>query len=98
MEHDGCKGCRYERENADSVHCQGCKQNAVDKYVKRTNANRIKSMNTEELAEFLLKVNDAYAQPCMTGETDCKWQDYPTHDKGCKDRFKEWLESECDVE
>ena len=98
MEHDGCKGCRYERENSDSVHCQGCKQNAVDKYVKRTNADRIREMTNEELAEFLLRVNTAYSEPCMTGETDCKWEDYPTHDKGCEDCFKEWLESECDTE
>lgn len=98
MEHDGCKGCRYERENADSVHCKGCKQNAVDKYAKKTNADRIREMTNEELAELLLKVTDAYLEPCMTGEMDCKWEDYPTHDKGCKDCFKEWLESECDME
>jgi len=94
MKHDGCKGCRYERENADSIYCQGCKQSAVDKYEKRTNADRIREMTNEELAEFLFKVNNAYVQPCMTGETDCKWEDYPTHDKGCKDCFKEWLEME----
>lgn len=63
-----------------------------------TNYQKIKGMSVEELAEFLLKINTAYAQPCMTGETDCKWEDYPTHDKGCNDCFKEWLESECDVE
>lgn len=55
MEHDGCKGCRYERENSDSIHCQGCKQNAVDKYAKMTNADKIRSMTDEELAEFLTK-------------------------------------------
>ena len=63
-----------------------------------TNYEKIKGMSVEELAEFLLKVNTAYAEPCMTGETDCKWEDYPMHDKGCKDCFKEWLESECDEE
>lgn len=63
-----------------------------------TNFERIKGMSVEELSEFLLKVNTAYSEPCMTGETDCKWEDYPTHDKGCKYCFKEWLESECDSE
>ena len=53
-------------------------------------------MNDEELAEFLLKVNTAYAEPCMTGESDCKWEDYPTHDKGCKNCFLEWLQSEAE--
>lgn len=59
-----------------------------------TNADRIRSMTDEELAEFLLKVNTAYAEPCMIGEKDCKWEDYPTHDKGCKDCFLDWLQSE----
>lgn len=36
MEHDGCVGCRYESQNADSQHCQGCKQNAIDKYTRKT--------------------------------------------------------------
>lgn len=61
---------------------------------KQTNADRIRSMTDEELAEFLLKVQNAYAEPCMTGDGVCKWEDYPTHDKGCKDCFKEWLQQE----
>ena len=63
-----------------------------------TNADRIRSMTDEELAEFFLKVNTAYAEPCMTGESDCVWEDYPTHDKGCKDCFLEWLKSEVGCE
>ena len=63
-------------------------------YKKMTNADRIRSMDDAKLAEFLLKVNTAYAEPCMTGESDCVWEDYPTHDKGCKDCFLEWLKSE----
>lgn len=58
-----------------------------------TNAERIRAMTDEELAEFLLKVNVA-SEPCMTDEGNCKWEDYPTHDKGCKDCFLEWLKSE----
>lgn len=38
---------------------------------KITNADRIRNMTDEELADFLLKVNAAYSEPCMTGETDC---------------------------
>jgi hypothetical protein len=59
-----------------------------------TNADRIRSVTDEELAEFLFKVNTAYAEPCMIGEKDYKWEDYPTHDKGCKDCFLDWLQSE----
>lgn len=80
----------------DCNECRMCGNGKGGK--KMTNADRIRNMTNEELAEFLLKVNSAYSEPYMTGETDCKWEDYPTHDKGCKDCFKEWLESECDVE
>lgn len=53
IEHDGCKGCRYEKEPADSKHCIGCLQNATDKYVKMTNYDRIKNMSVEEIADML---------------------------------------------
>ena len=53
MEHDGCKGCKYENCSPESEECQGCKQNAIDKYTRMTNADRIRSMSDEELAEFL---------------------------------------------
>ena len=51
MEHDGCKGCLYETELETSEHCMGCIQNAVDKYTPMTNADRIRNMTDEELAE-----------------------------------------------
>ena len=53
MEHDGCKLCKYEHCSPESKECQGCKQNAIDKYTRMTNADRIRSMSDEELAEFL---------------------------------------------
>lgn len=63
-----------------------------------TNFERIKGMSVEELANFLLKIIDQNTAQCIIGEGICKWEDYPTHNKGCKDCFKEWLESECDAE
>ena len=53
MEHDGCVGCKYESESVESKYCMGCKQNAIDKYEPMTNADKIRSMSDEELAEFL---------------------------------------------
>lgn len=94
MEHDGCVGCKYENEDANSKHCLGCKQNAIDKYAPMTNSDRIRSMSDEELAEFLLKVNTANEHPCMIDGGDCKWEDYPTRNKGCKDCFLEYLRKE----
>ena len=52
-EHDGCKLCKYEHVSGIGTHCQGCKQNAVDKYTRMTQADRIRSMSDEELAEWL---------------------------------------------
>ena len=54
MEHDGCKGCLYESEQETSEHCTGCIQNAVDKYTPMTNADRIRNMSDEELAETIM--------------------------------------------
>ena len=53
MEHDGCKLCKYENCSMESKECIGCKQNSVDKYKRMTQADRIRSMSDEELAEFL---------------------------------------------
>ena len=61
---------------------------------QKTNYDRIREMSEEELAEFLLKVNCSYSEPCMMGFGDCKYEDYPNHDKGCKDCFLEWLQKE----
>ena len=58
MEHDGCKLCKYENCSMESKGCMGCKQNAVDKYTRMTQADRIRSMSDEELAEWFSTVTD----------------------------------------
>ena len=60
MEHDGCVGCKYERESADSTYCTGCKQNAIDKYERRTNADRIRAMSDEELEQFAIHISEIH--------------------------------------
>lgn len=57
MEHDGCVGCKYENASPESIYCMGCTQNAIDKYTLMTNAEKIRSMSDEELAEFLSSIN-----------------------------------------
>ena len=54
IEHDGCKGCKYEHETPHSQHCQYCTQNAVDKYTRQTNADRVCNMTDGELADLLV--------------------------------------------
>lgn len=58
IEHDGCVGCKHERESEVSPSCIGCKQNAIDKYERITNADRIRSMSDEELAVWLKRTVD----------------------------------------
>lgn len=90
MEHDGCKLCKYENCSLKSKECMGCKQNAVDKYKRMTQADRIRSMSDEELAELLDSVDN--------GGIRALYIDYPcyecTQKTECEDCFKEWLQSE----
>ena len=58
---------------------------------KKTNADRVRSMSNKELARFLLNVNCAYAEPCMTGEKECKYEHHNIKD--CEYCFLEWLQS-----
>ena len=61
-------------------------------YKKITNGDRIRTMNNEELAEFLLKVNLAYAEPCMLGVENCKFEG--KENTSCKQCFLEYLKTE----
>lgn len=58
IEHDGCVGCKYEHEDEASPHCDKCTQNSTDKYTPVSNADRIRSMTDEELAEYLDSISD----------------------------------------
>ena len=84
IEHDGCKGCRDEKESADSKYCIGCLQNATDKYVRMTNYDRIKNMSVEEIADILFASCQEYID-CDSNSALCK---------GC---VTLWLNSECDL-
>ena len=83
MEHDGCKLCKYENCSMESKECIGCKQNAVDKYTRITNADRIRSMSDEELAEFLCKV-----------KSDYQWLEHEFPSEEESGEWEEWLKSE----
>lgn len=70
VEHDGCIGCKYEYESEESIYCVGCVQNAVDKYEPQSNADRIRSMNDEELAELNVQYDSQYDEySCSDGQT-----------------------------
>lgn len=84
-----CGTCIIQRQKPICNSCMGHQF-----YKPMSNADKIRNMNDEELAEFLLKVNTANENPCMIDGGNCKWEDYPTRDKGCKDCFLEYLRKE----
>ena len=101
MEHDGCKLCKYENCSMESKECIGCKQNAVDKYTRMTQADRIRSMSDEELAEFL--ADSEIFSPCKNCDfhfvdamnDDCKAPDGWICTKGyAAALIQKWLQSE----
>ena len=84
MEHDRCNGCAYENESVTGKHCvycDGTKQG--DMYKRATNADRIRSMSDEELAEFLCKV-----------KSDYQWADHEFPSEEECGEWEEWLQPE----
>ena len=95
MEHDGCKLCKYENCSMESKECIGCKQNSIDKYKRMTQADRIRSMSDEELAEFISKINGTCIVDALGGDTQCDDEDVNCTE--CKSKFcgiQKWLQSE----
>ena len=80
-----CEKCKHYNCEADKYPCAECDSNVNDLFEekKQTNADRIRAMSDEELADFLCKVKADYqwAEP-----------DYPRED-ACGD-WEEWLQSE----
>lgn len=55
-----------------------------------TNAERIRRMTDEELADFLM----CYVDPCKL----CAWRkECGQHDGGCENGRLAWLQKECEV-
>ena len=72
-----CERCGYIKQQ-----CQ-CEK-------PKTNADTIRNMSDEELAEFLVYTQSTIKE-CMIGVADCK---HENTDKDCKDCFLEWLQAE----
>lgn len=84
-----CKGCKKYHENAD---CKECEPD-----YKTTNADRIRAMSDEELAEFLEKVNETCIVDALGGNTRCDNEDITCTE--CRKSFvgiSKWLQSEAE--
>lgn len=91
MEHDGCRNCKYEHLTEHEEPCNRCKQNATDLYEPMTNADRIRQMSDEELAEFLdIVEQDGISSQCINLPCVC------CRDKECSNCWKNWLQSEAE--
>lgn len=80
-----CEKCKHMDESGKKYPCSECDSIANDLFEpkKKTNADRIRSMNIEDLAEFLKNV-----------KADYQWvnPDYPSEDDS--GAWVEWLQSE----
>ena len=54
-EYTCCDDCRHSKKDMREFPCTVCIYNAIDKFEKKTNADRIREMSDEELAEWILK-------------------------------------------
>ena len=75
---DLCDKCKNED---DISLCSRCEDGS--EYIKRTNADRIRSMSDEELAEFLCKV-----------KSDYQWLEHEFPSEEESEEWVEWLQSE----
>ena len=55
-EYQGCDKCKSVGKDRTEFPCSRCIHNAIDHYKPMTNADRIRNMNDEELAEYLVEV------------------------------------------
>lgn len=98
---NSCINCKYSKESADGEHCSNCSHNAVDNFEKMTNADHIRSMTDEELAELISSGKWACICPMCEfyGTTDCAFdEDYGTEDKKiCAKGVMKWLQSPVEV-
>ena len=53
-EYTGCNKCKYDSKESSEFPCVECSHNrVVDYFEPKTNADRIRNMSDEELADFL---------------------------------------------
>ena len=90
-----CNICKYAGRPTYKSPCSECKEFSKYEYEnKKTNADIIRAMSDEELAEFLTHINPTNCQDCAFSHG---WRchpdrdDYADFDK-CKEGRKRWLQ------
>jgi hypothetical protein len=92
MRDNGCSGCKYEHLKGSEKPCCDCANMHMDKYEPITNADRVRNMSDEELAEFLDIVGeDGISSQYTDVPCDCCCEKTE-----CSKCWKEWLQSEAE--
>lgn len=85
-----CEKCKYEYISENKYPCSECDFNVNDLFEqkKQTNADRIRSMNDAELAEFIEQVSTDSMETISFGTKEYKeiWEH--------KETALQWLQSE----
>lgn len=93
-EFESCDKCKDHAKSEEEYPCNNCTHNAKDHFRPMTNADHIRSMSDEELAEFMASIKSGH---------DFSYGDYINFDNGeflssinkpLKYKIHEWLQSE----
>lgn len=96
-----CKNCIKLKNHWCDMVADSPDENAEREcctYERMTNADKIRSMSDEELAEFISKVNRTCIVDALGGDTQCDYEDVNCTE--CKAKFcgiQKWLQSEVEV-
>ena len=87
-EFESCSKCKFDGKSTHDFPCNECVHNAREHFRPKSNADKIRAMSDEELADFL---TDHHNYPCKYC-VHC-WKD-SENDVGCKRALMRWLKSE----
>lgn len=97
-----CERCKYQNKQEYEEPCVGCVHDATENYEPMTQADRIRSMTDEELANFLYGFNDIDQKVkfCTNKKVCTDWleKEDTLPDGWCKECLLEWLRSEVGCE
>lgn len=87
MENEGCNTCKYEHCDNSDYPCSKCSHAFIDKYEPKTNADKIREMSDEELAEWL---------DTITACRHCAYEVAGCGGKNCVKGILKYLQSEAE--
>ena len=89
-----CNNCKFELYNPDEIPCRDCGMDDQEywKPKPQTNADRIRAMSDEELAEFICKRTSSCSSVSCPGAELCVAED------GIANGLKKWLQQPVEEE